>query len=52
MKRKRSKSGKAAMQRFEEFARRIFAVSKEDLKKAEEVVEEFVEPTEDFTPDD
>jgi ABC-type multidrug transport system fused ATPase/permease subunit len=47
---KRGSKNKRAMQRFEDFARRIFAVSKDDLKKAEEAVEEaadeIVKPTE------
>ncbi|HUY40178.1 MAG TPA: hypothetical protein VMV82_01230 [Candidatus Dormibacteraeota bacterium] len=55
MKRK-SRDGDTPMQRFEEFARRIFSVSKEDLKKAEEEVEEIVEkiaePTKRSTPDE
>jgi hypothetical protein len=51
-------SGKrnAAMRRFEEFAKRIFSISKEDLKKAEEAAEEVAEettkPTERSTPDE
>ena len=40
------------MQRFEEFAKRIFSVSKEELKKVEEEAEEIVEPTERSIPDE
>ncbi len=60
MPRRKRPSGKAAMKRFEEFSRRIFAVSKDDLKddlkkaeeEVEEIVEDIAEPTERPTADE
>jgi hypothetical protein len=40
------------MQRFESLLGRLFAAGKKDLEKAEEIVEEAIEPTERLEPDE
>jgi hypothetical protein len=37
---------KTPMQRFEDLARKLFSIAKKDVEKAEEVLEDAIEPTE------
>jgi hypothetical protein len=40
------------MKRLDAFVDKTCGIVKRDVEKAKQIVEEFVEPAEDFTPDD